>query len=56
MWKAAQGLRTIRDWIVDNLYTVELDDWPERGAKGVFINLEGNEAFNDQYVRAFLNG
>ena len=48
MWKESQGLRTIRGWIVDNLYTVELDDCPERGGKGVFINLEGNEAFDDQ--------
>ncbi len=49
-WKAQQGLDTVRGWIAQNLYTIDVKEWPARGAKGVFINLEGNEGFNDSYV------
>ena len=49
-WKTEQGLDTLGGWIVQNLFTQELKDWPARGGRGVFINLEGNEGFNDSYV------
>ena len=55
-WKSEQGLDTIRGWSVDNLYTVELKDWPARNSSGVFINLEGNEGFNDSYVQEINPG
>ena len=55
-WKSEQGLDTIRGWSVDNLYTVELKDWPARNSSGVFINLEGNEGFNDSYVQEISPG
>lgn len=55
-WKREQGLDTIRGWMVDNLYTEELKDWPARNSSGVFINLEGNEGFNDSYVQEIAPG
>ena len=55
-WKREQGLDTIRGWMVDNLYTAELKDWPARNSSGVFINLEGNEGFNDSYVQEIAPG
>jgi len=55
-WKGEQGLDTARGWIIDNLYTAELKDWPARGGKGLFINLEGNEGFNDSYIHEIPPG
>jgi quercetin dioxygenase-like cupin family protein len=49
-WKDSQGLPTIRGLSVANLNTVELTDWPARGGKGVFVNLDGTGGFNDMYV------
>ncbi len=50
MWKAQEGLPTLRGWGVDNLYTLELHPWETRGGSGIFINLEGSEGFTDSYV------
>lgn len=50
LWKEKEGLLTLRGWVVENLYTLELRPWKSRGGRGVFINLEGSEGFTDCYV------
>jgi quercetin dioxygenase-like cupin family protein len=49
-WKELEGIPTLRGYYVKNLLDVELTPWESRGGAGVFINLEGNQGFNDSYV------
>ncbi|MPZ13865.1 MAG: cupin domain-containing protein [Chloroflexi bacterium] len=50
LWKASQGLPTVRGFQVDNVFDLELTPWGARGGSGVFINLDGTQGFNDSYV------
>ena len=49
-WKELEGIPTLRDYYVKDLFTVELTPWESRGGSGLFVNLEGTQGFNDSYV------
>ena len=40
----------IAGFYVDDLATVEVAEWPVRGAFGVFVNLEGTGGVNDLQI------
>lgn len=46
----AEGLDIISAQYVPNLRTVDLEPWPRRNGKGVFINHEASRTSNDCYV------
>src|SRR5581483_3814914 len=49
-YQRREGIPIVTGFGVDDLKTVELGDWPRRGGKGVFINLDGAGGTNDAYV------
>ena len=49
-WQEAEGIPVIRGFHVEDLRTVEVQPWPSRGGRGVFIDMEGTGGTNDAYV------
>src|SRR3954469_21113065 len=49
-WVRGEGLEIISGHYVPNLRTVELNDWPRRGGRGVYINHDASRTSNDCYV------
>lgn len=53
MYKAfqrAEGIPTYGGFFVEDLKKLELGDWPRKGGRGAFINLEGTGGTNDAYL------
>lgn len=55
-WVASEGLRIIDGIYVRDLGTVELDPWPRRGGRAVFVNHDGSRTSNDAYVMEIAPG
>ncbi len=49
-WIAAEGLEVISALHVPDLRTVDVNPWPRRGGKGVYINHDASRTSNDCYV------
>ena len=49
-WVRAEGLEIISGHYVANLRTVEMNPWPRRGGRGVYINHDASRTSNDCYV------
>lgn len=49
-WVAGEGLRTIPGHYVENPLTVDLDDWPRRGGRGVIASVNPDEDTNDGHI------
>lgn len=49
-YQQEQGLPSITGFAVNNVFEVDLAPWPQRGGRGVFINLDGTGGTNDAYV------
>ena len=49
-WVARQGIPVIEGYFVEDVNSVELEPWEERGGKGAFINLIGTGESNDTYI------
>src|ERR1017187_1875897 len=49
-WVRSEGLEIIGGHYVPNLRTVELNPWPRRGGRGVYINHDASRTSNDCYV------
>src|SRR5918912_4194137 len=46
-WQAREGVPLVTGYYVEDLGTLEVGDWPSRGARGAFVNLEGTGGVND---------
>ena len=42
-WQSSEGIPVYTGSYVDNLYTLELADWPRTGQSGAFVNLADQE-------------
>jgi oxalate decarboxylase/phosphoglucose isomerase-like protein (cupin superfamily) len=49
-WVAKEGLEVISALHVSDLRTVDVNPWPRRGGKGVYINHDASRTSNDCYV------
>jgi len=49
-WVRAEGLEIISSFYVRDLHTVELQPWPRRGGRGLFLNHDASRTSNDCYV------
>ena len=49
-WQQREGVPLITGYYVADLATLELGDWPRRGGRGAFVNLEGTGGVNDMQV------
>lgn len=49
-WAATEGIPLVETNYVRNLNTVELADWPRKGARGLYLNHDGSQDSNDCYV------
>jgi oxalate decarboxylase/phosphoglucose isomerase-like protein (cupin superfamily) len=49
-WIAQEGLEVISALHVPDLRTVDVNPWPRRGGKGVYINHDASRTSNDCYV------
>lgn len=49
-WVASQGIPVIEDYFIEDVNSLELQPWEQKGGKGVFLNLIGTGDTNDAYV------
>jgi mannose-6-phosphate isomerase-like protein (cupin superfamily) len=55
-WIAAEGLRVIEGFYIEDLKTVELGDWDRRGCKAAIARLDGAEDVNDAHIMEIAPG
>jgi oxalate decarboxylase/phosphoglucose isomerase-like protein (cupin superfamily) len=49
-WVAGEGLHILDAMYVPDLHAVELEPWPRRGGRGVYLNHDASRTSNDCYV------
>lgn len=49
-WVESQNIPVHTGYYIEDLRTLELGDWPARGCRGAFIELEGQAGFTEAYV------
>ena len=49
-WQASEKIPVYRGYFLEDLFTLKLEEWPRKGGKGAFINLEGAGRSADAYV------
>ena len=49
-WQRSQGVPIVGGFYVEDLTTLELGPWPQKGGRGAFLNLEGTGGVDDAQV------
>lgn len=49
-WQLDQGIPMVTGYYVDDMGTLEVRDWPRKGGRGAFVNLEGTGGVNDLQI------
>jgi oxalate decarboxylase/phosphoglucose isomerase-like protein (cupin superfamily) len=49
-WRDGHGIPVLRGYHIPDLAVVELGDWPWKGGRGAFLDLEGTDETNDSYL------
>ena len=55
-WVESLGVPVYRSYFVDDVRTIELGDWAQRGCKAAFLQLEGQEGIAGAYVTELAPG